>query len=261
MYPYLEIFHKQIPSYGTLLLLGFAAAFIVAMLRHKINGLSKTDTLVAMFMVGAGALIGGKLFHVIQGLPGYFAVSVPAGVSFIDYFNNAGLVYYGGFIGAILMLMLFCAVYKEPFWRVLDALLPSLPLAQAIGRVGCFLAGCCWGMPYEHGFFISPNSPIAEAPKDVALLPVQLIESACTLVLFIAMTAYGRKVRKPGKILALYCLGYGITRFVLEFFRYDAVRGFLGSFSVSQWISLILIAAGIFFWFFYRPKKSAQAAS
>lgn len=244
-----------------MLLLGFAAALIVAMLRHKINGLSKTDTLVAMFMVGAGALIGGKLFYVIQGLPDYFAIGIPAGVSFIDYFNAAGLVYYGGFIGAILMLMLFCKVYKEPFWGVVDSLLPSLPLAQAIGRVGCFLAGCCWGMPYEHGFFISPDSPIAAAPKDVALLPVQLIESACTLALFIAMAVYGRKVRKPGKIFAMYCLGYGVIRFVLEFFRYDAVRGFVGSFSVSQWISLILIALGIFFWFFYRRKpKSAQAA-
>ncbi len=254
MYPEIHLFGLSIPSYGFMLLLAFFAAFVVALLRSKINGLNKVDVLVAMFMAGVGALLGGKLFYVIQGIPEFLLLHETKGITFLQYFNNSGLVYYGSFIGCILMLVLFCLVYKESFWKVVDTILPSLPLAQAIGRVGCFMVGCCWGIPYEHGC-VFHNSPIPGIPTDIPLLPVQLIESICVFILFIVMVVYGRKVRKPGRILSMYLIGYGIIRFVLEFFRYDARRGFVGEFSVSQWISLILIGIGVIILLFYRSKN------
>ncbi|MDL2237561.1 prolipoprotein diacylglyceryl transferase [Christensenellaceae bacterium OttesenSCG-928-K19] len=257
MHPFFTILGTQIPAYGTMLLLAYFAALIVAILRHKTNGMSPLDVFVAMILAGAGAFLGGKLFAVIQGLPLFFELQATTGLTFYKYFTSqAGMVFYGGFIGCILFILLFCVIYKIPAWKVLDTLLPSLPLAQAIGRVGCFLAGCCYGIPCEHGVYFT-NSIVAYIPKDIPLLPVQLIEAACVLGLFIVMVYYGKKARKPGKVLSLYLLGYGVIRFVLEFFRYDAIRGVYGGLSTSQWISILLIALGVYFIRFYKPKEKS----
>ena len=268
MYPILHLFGQEVPSYGFMLIIAFAAAFIVAMLRHKINGISKLDTLVAMLLAGVGAFLGGKLFYAIQGLPQFFELQARLNINFLDYLTQyAGLVYYGSFIGCVLMLLLFCVLYKISFWKMIDALLPSLPLAQAIGRVGCFMAGCCYGMPFEHGFVIhsadlaqhdAVHSIAGLAPRDVPLLPVQLIEASCVLALFFIMVYYGRQTRPPGKVFSIYLIGYGAIRFILEFFRYDAIRGFAGGLSISQWVSIILITLGLYFAIFYRPRKKAS---
>ncbi len=258
MYPVLTIFGAQMPSYGMMLLLAFLAALIVSILRCKVNGISAVDTFVAMILAGAGAFLGAKLFAVIQGLPLYFASYAQAGRTFQEYFASTGLVFYGGFIGCVLFIMLFCAIYKIKWWAAVDALLPSLPLAQAIGRVGCFLAGCCYGVPFAGGVVFRRSLELS-IPKDIPLLPVQLIESACCLALFLFMARYGRQKRPPGKVLSMYLLGYGTIRFILEFFRYDAIRGFYGVFSTSQWVSLVLIGLGVYFVRFYRPKECKKA--
>ena len=122
----------------------------------------------------------------------------------------------------VLFVLMTAKLVGAPVWSVLDTILPSIPLMHAFGRVGCFTAGCCYGIPSDWGFYFDA-SPIA--PHGVRLLPVQLIESACLLVLFFLMYHYGKQKRLPGKMLAFYLIGYGVIRFILEFFRYDAFRG------------------------------------
>ena len=230
MYPYLTIFGHTVTTYGILIIIGFAI----------------------------GALIGGKLFYMFQGLPQFLELARETGYTVLDYFNDAGLVYYGGFICAILFVFLTAKLLSAPVWGVLDTILPSIPLMQAFGRVGCFTAGCCYGIPSDFGCYFDA-SPVA--PHGVRLLPIQLIESACVLILFFWMIRYGRKKRRPGAVLAIYLIGYGIIRFILEFFRYDAVRGIYAGLSVSQWVSLFLIALGIFFWYGYPRLQSAMQKS
>ena len=251
MQPYLEIFGNKIPSYGFLLAVAYAAAFICALLRRKKYDMSLLDTTVAMFMAGFGALMGGKIFYVLQGIPEFIYLHNETGMNFLEYFNSAGFIYYGGFIGCMLMLLLCAKVYAIPALKLTDALLPALPLAQSIGRVGCFLAGCCYGMPLKGGIIMTQQS---HEMFGVALLPVQLIEAVACIALFIVMLVYESKPRRPGGMLCFYFVGYGIIRFVLEFFRYDDIRGFVSVLSVSQWISLGLIAVGLVV-FIIRRKK------
>ncbi len=247
--------NPQVAPYGMLIIIGAVVGLLVIILRAKINGMERLDAFVAFIFACIGALLGGKLFYVIQGFGEFFGLNKIYGIGFFEYFakafTNAGLVFYGGLIGLILFLLLYCLIFKINFFKLTDTLLPSLPLAQGFGRIGCFIVGCCYGMPFQHGIIMS-NSLIA--PNNIPLFPIQLVESMATFVLSGIMIYYGRKPRKEGKLLSMYLIGYGVIRFILEFFRYDAVRGFVGALSVSQWISIIAIIAGIFLGFFYKRK-------
>lgn len=242
MYPYIYLFGEQITSYGIMILIGYFAGFIVIAYRIPIYNIDKTEVFVSYILAGFGALIGGKLFYAIQGLQVYFELNKTIGLSFFDYFIKSGLVYYGGFIGCIIFIIIAGAIFKINYWQLIDTMLPALPLGQAIGRIGCFMVGCCYGIPFDRGFDMSA-SPFIDTHEP--LLPIQLIESVCVGILFIFMMIYGNKPRQPGKLLGVYMIGYGFIRFVLEFFRGDLIRGIYGAFSVSQWISIAVFVIGI----------------
>lgn len=255
MHPMIELFGQPISTYAVMIIIGFALGVAVALFRRKINGMRADDVIACLVLTAAGAMLGGKFFYMAQGFPQFLELARTTGYTFLQYFSEAGLVYYGGFIGGILFLLLAAKVVRVPAWSMLDTVLPSVPLAHALGRVGCLFAGCCYGLPNDTFGFYFNASPFA--PHDVRLLPVQLIEAVCVFGLFLFMVCYGRKKRAPGRILSIYLIGYGIIRFILEFFRYDAYRGIYGEFSISQWISLILIALGLFFVFLY-PRLSKK---
>ena len=195
MYPYLTIFGHTVTTYGILIIIGFSIGVVVCFLRRRINEVPISDLAACLFVGAAGALLGGKLFYMIQGFPQFLDLARETGYTFMQYFNEAGLVYYGGFIGAILFVLMTAKLVGMPAWAMLDTILPSIPLMHAVGRVGCFSAGCCYGIPCDFGVFFDA-SPFA--PHGVRLLPVQLIESACLLALFFFMLRYGKQKRPPG---------------------------------------------------------------
>ena len=123
-------------------------------------------------------------------------------------------------------------------------LVPTLPLIHALGRVGCFCAGCCYGVEAAEPWGIPFTHAIA-APNGVPLLPVQLYECAAELMIFLFLLWYAPRAASKGGILRAYMLAYAPVRFVLEFFRGDVVRGIYGPLSTSQWISLAVMAAAI----------------
>ncbi len=253
MVPYFEIFGQSVPSYAIMILIGYGLGFLFVLQRTKIYTLRKDDALIAYIFAGVGSFLGGKAFFMIQGIPLFIELNQTTGYTFLQYFTEAGLVYYGGFIGCILFIMLYALIFKSSFWDTLDTLLPALPLAQAFGRIGCFLVGCCYGIPCEGCGVAFTHSEIA--PNNIELLPVQLIEAICVFVLFGVMLYYGRRKREPGKLFSMYLLSYGTIRFILEFFRYDEVRGHIGTLSTSQWVSIFVIALGIYLLKFYKPKQ------
>ena len=127
-----------------------------------------------------------------------------------------------GTLGAIFAAAL---LLHENQWPLMDTLLPALPLAQTFGRIGCLLAGCCYGVPVSWGVWMDPASG---APADTALLPVQLLEALGTAGLCLLLLRIGSVRRSPGFLLGTYLVCYSILRFVLEFYRYDSIRGMLG---------------------------------
>jgi len=157
---------------------------------------------------------------------------------------QGGFVFYGGLIGAFLVIYIYCKTYKIDKRKMFLAVIPSVPLIHAFGRVGCFCAGCCYGIPYTGPLHIVFEKSLV-APHGISLFPVQLVESGINILLYILLEILVRKTKSIRICLATYMLGYGIMRFCLEFLRGDTARGFAFGLSTSQWISIGFIISAI----------------
>ena len=175
--------------------------------------------------------------------------------------------FYGGFIGALFACAIFFRRHPElPFWPTADLCGPAIALGQAIGRIGCFMAGDDYGrptdLPWGIAFTDLDAARIGGAPLGVKLHPVQLYESVVCLVLFAFLVRVSRRKRFDGEVILAYTLLYAMARFALELFRGDVDRGFVahGLLSTSQFIALVLGSATIAVWLVRRRKTLPRAA-
>ena len=249
MHPFVHLFGLNIPSYGIMTALAYGAALYYCYKQQARLGLEKDKIFDLLFWVIVGALIGGKLFYIWFNFGSFYGATL---IEKIRY----GFVFYGGFLGGLTAGVIWLKKYKKPILPAMDFFAVPLALGHAIGRIGCFLAGCCYGK-IAHNFlgvkYTNPDSLVPEHLHDVSLYPVQLMESFLVLVLFFVLFRFYKKPHKNGIIFAGYLLGYGIIRFILEYFRFDdRGAGILGM-SPSQTIAVILIIASIFL--FTRKEK------
>lgn len=254
MLPQISIWGRSIPLYGLMLTLGLLFACLLAVVRLKKAGLPwENFVVIAACGLGVG-LAGAKAAYALT------AYSLPEIAKLLLKGEFAllfgGAVFYGGLIGGGLGAMLGCYIAKTSFWRYEMAIIPALPLAHAFGRIGCFCAGCCYGIPVARPFGFAFADPIGSAPTGVPLLPIQLIEAGTNLVLVALLLRFYRKKRRPGDGVLVYLTFYAIIRFILEYFRGDEIRGRFYWFSTSQWISL-LILAGVLVSLLFRKKRQA----
>jgi phosphatidylglycerol:prolipoprotein diacylglycerol transferase len=205
-----------------------------------------------------GAVLGAKALMIVRALPEY--MGAPAEVFSLSVLTSAG-DFYGGFIGALIASTLFFHRHPGlPFWRAADVCGPAIALGQAIGRIGCLMAGDDYGrptaLPWAVRFTDADAARIGGAPLGVPLHPVQLYESIICLVLFVVLVQLSRRKRFDGEVILAYTLIYAIARFVLEFFRGDADRGFVfgGLLSTSQFIAVILGPAAFVLWLVRRRR-------
>ena len=159
-------------------------------------------------------------------------------------------VVYGGIIGGILAGWIYCRAKKINFWVYFDLVMPSVALAQGFGRIGCLLAGCCYGK--ETGSPLSVTfTDSSFAPNGVALVPTQIYSSILDFLNYFILLIILKNQKKDGETAAAYLIFYSAGRFVLEFFRGDLARGNVGALSTSQFISIFTFAAGIFMLAFF----------
>ncbi|HIZ55462.1 MAG TPA: prolipoprotein diacylglyceryl transferase, partial [Firmicutes bacterium] len=203
-----------------------------------------------------GLMIGGKILYLLTILPTLWnhRDQITEPLELIQDLLLGGFVFYGGLCGALAGILLYARQFHLDAFRLLDLLTPVIPLVHAVGRVGCFCAGCCYGRPVDPPFGVYFEASLT-APHDMALFPVQLLESALNLLLFGILLFLGRKPRKKGTLLGLYLSLYAVLRFGLEFLRYDAERGSFLFLSTSQWISLFLLPVGL--WLFFLREDAA----
>ena len=244
MLPYWNLGGTLFPTYSLLTLLGAAAAWLYFHRQLKARG-ENPGRQAFLFGVLA-ALVGAKFLYLLLQLPQLLQdlpllAADPA--AFSARYLSGGFVFYGGLFGALAAVWLFCRRRKVPFSQLGADLVPAVPLFHTFGRVGCFLAGCCYGIPAPAGwpgvtFRVSPV-----APNGVALLPVQLYEAAGCLLLFLLLHRLARRGWKGEALLLVYLAIYALFRFALEFLRGDAARGMWGVFSTSQLLALVTLAA------------------
>ncbi len=261
MYPELfRIGSFPINTYGLLLATGMMLALFVAAKLAARDGLPRERIYDLGLWTLIGGLIGSKILM--------FFTEDNVDVFSLDFLRSGG-VYYGGFIGGFLTLVLLIRWYKLPFWKIADAFAPGLALGQAIGRQGCFAAGCCWGKPTDsifgvhftqaaHEFTGVPITGVDGLP--LHLHPTQLYESFTMFAVFALLVYLHKKKRFDGQVLIAYGIIYGIVRFTIEFFRDDPRGNLFGltslsGLSTSQIISLFVAACAVIFMIRRLKKK------
>ena len=258
MYPYIELFGKTVGTYGICMAVAMVLAFFLAYRDGKKHNLQFEDLLIIGAITFGAALIGATLLYTfVTYSPSQIIAMIKAG----DFsFIGSGLVFYGGLITGFFGCVLGIRIAGCRFSNVEPCVVPYLPLAHSIGRVGCFLAGCCYGFEYEGCLAVHyPNSVSGLSPEQ-GYFPTQLLEAVLNIGVCLALLAIRSPKRKPGQLLAAYAGFYGVVRFIVEYFRGDAIRGSLLVFSTSQWISLGLMIASILF-FVITKHRSGRAAN
>ncbi len=244
MHPILfHIYEFPVFSYGFCLALGFILAALSAIEMGKKQDIHKDLILDLTLWTLICAIVGARLLYVIVDFSYY--QKHPWEILFL---NKGGLIFYGGFAGGVWAAISFIRKKKLPLWKTGDILLAVLPLGQMFGRLGCFLNGCCFGLPTLSAFKVTfpVESFACEYYQELQPVhPVQLYESIGLGILFLFLATLVERKRFDGQVAALYGLGYSILRFCMEFFRGDNPALALG-FTLSQWISVFLFVVSLF---------------
>ena len=247
--PLLGTTHLFLPSYGVIFALGALAAWSWFVARARRLDLPQEPVFNLAFYTLLAGLVGAKLTLIVVDFPYYFAH--PAEV--LGTVRSAGVLMGGVFAGAVAFVF-YARKHKLPLGELADAIAAPLALAQGIGRLGCFAAGCCYGVGSGSWCAIRFTSEAAHdqtgVPLGAPLLPVQLIEFAFDLALALVLTfAWRRRPRPAGTVLWIYFVIYGAGRATIELWRGDSVRGLWlgGTVSTSQLFSLAAVAIGAFF--------------
>ncbi|WP_310601602.1 prolipoprotein diacylglyceryl transferase [Anaerosporobacter sp.] len=236
-------------GYGLMIAIGFMLAVFVATHRAKAYGLNQEAIVDVALIAIISGFVGAKLLYVIVEFKDF--IKDPLAV-----LGSEGFVVYGGIIAGVLACMLYCIKKKLSFMSYFDIVMPSISIAQGFGRLGCFLAGCCYGSETSCALGVTfPENSMA--PAGVKVLPTQLFSAGGDFLIAGILILYARKAKYKGNTAALYLVLYGMGRFLIEFLR-DDERGVVGFLSTSQFISIffVVIAAVLF----YANKKRGVAA-
>ena len=246
MFPKLiSIGHFFVPTYGTLVAIGFLMGLWVTVRLARRSKLPvEPVTNLAIYCALAG-LAGAKLFMVLFDFKEYWAD--PRSIFSFSTLQAAG-VYQGGFLFALVMAILYMRYNRLPAFETCDVFAPGVAAGQAIGRLGCFAAGCCWGTECDRPWAVTFRNPeahdLTNVPLGIPLHPAQLYEVAADALIFAALYWMIRRPHGPGTIIAWYLTLYSAARFAIEFFRFHEQGLHLGL-SLTQWISLGTLAAGV----------------
>ena len=254
MHEYLHIFGQNFPLYGLMILAGIIVSNAVALSLCKRFGGDKLEMLTIESYGIVGAFLGSKILFLIIAHD-QIAWSNLGNFKYLVSVLSNGFVFYGGLIGAILFMMLAGKIHKLDVWFYLRKFIFMIPIMHCFGRIGCYCAGCCYGRPYDgFGAVVFPAG--SQAVSGVKLFPVQLVEAG--LVLIVAIVLIILEVKKDFfYTIETYLLAYSVIRFILEFMRYDAVRGEAFGLSTSQWISIVIFI-GTIISIIYRKKRNKK---
>ena len=261
-----HLFGFPVHWYGIMVALGFLASLFLLEYKREYARMTSDQVIDLSIIIVVCGIVGARIAYFIQ-----FFDQFRGNLWKIIRIDQGGLVFYGGFILAALVIFCYVRKHKLCMSRILDICAPAMAVGHAFGRIGCFIQGCCYGVPCKSFGVVYPpgTAPAGRSPdmgsvflnlkltgKAVAsslqLLPVQLFESAGNFLLGAVLLLLFRKIRRSGTIAACYFIGYGIMRFILEFFRGDHTDRIIGL-TRAQLIGLfIMIPAGIFCYFFFK---------
>ena len=243
MYPILfKVGNITIYSYGFMIALGFFLGIVLAMREARRVGESPEKIMDLCFYILVAAIVGSRLFYVATA----WETFADNPLDIIKLWQG-GLVFYGGFIGAVVTAAVYLKLAGLPLGKTADILAPSLALGQAIGRLGCFMAGCCYGRTTDVFWSVTFTDRNCLTPVGSALHPTQLYSALSNFAIFAVLLLLSRRNQVTGRVFWTYVLLYGLTRSIIETWRGD-FRGaeVFGLLSISQALGLTGMAVALF---------------
>ena len=238
MHVYFHLFGLNIPAYGTMIATGVLLANLIAYFLIKRDGKTFDDLLLVEAYAILGGFVGAKLLYILVSIPSIDFRRL-GDLSYVNDLIRGGFVFYGGLIGGVLGILIGKKIHHYDVAYFAKRIVFLVPFCHAFGRIGCFMAGCCYGVEYHgpcHVVFPEDSFAIPGVP----LFPIQMVEAIClfliSLLLFILMVKFHSRFT-----VEIYIAVYACLRFVLEKYRFDADRGIYFGLSTSQWISILLL--------------------
>ncbi len=236
-------------SYGAVIVLGIAVIYFFMKSRVRKYGMSGDELSNLIFYTFISAFVGGKVFYYLQE-PGKY-LSKPG--LMLDNLG-AGFVFYGSLLFAVPTILFLIKKKNIDVRSFLDILAYVGPIIHSFGRVGCLLAGCCYGKPTGSDWGLVFSHPLTKAkPMDMALYPTQLMDIGVNLLILIIIAIIQKRQAFSGQLFLIYITIYGVGRSIVEVYRGDSARGFFFDLiSHSQMIALVLILISSYFWMKWR---------
>lgn len=255
MHPILfEIGPFTVRTYGLLLAVSFIAGILLALRRSRARGLNQNQMINMSLLIMVAGIVGARIMYVIPHWNEFSAnpLDIISPFQSSGSIGLTGLTMYGGFIAAILVSILYLRVNRLSIWKACDAFAPSIALGIGISRVGCYMNGCCFGLPTESalGVVFPAFSAAGSFYPDVHLHPAQLYNAVLAFGLFGLLMWLDRKPKYDGFLFAVLLIAEPVTRFFVDLFRYYEASMTLGSLggmalSVNQGISIALCGMGL----------------
>ena len=259
MYPFIKIFSAQIPTYGICMIMGFVLAAILGYRRakKKYKPINWEDMLAIASTVLCLSLLGGYILYIFVTYPVIEMMSTGD----FSFLTDGGIVFYGALFGGVLGAVLALKLFRIDVADFEASVVPFIPLGHALGRVGCAMAGCCYGIEYygigaiyypdDHPFYPFFDSSVGH-------FPVQFLEAFLDIIIMIILLAFLLKQRKKYETIFLYLALYSTMRFFTEMLRGDEIRGvYEFNISTSQWISLGIILICVLKFLIHKLRKKS----
>jgi phosphatidylglycerol:prolipoprotein diacylglycerol transferase len=243
-----------IHTYGLFVAIGFAAALLVAVKLGRREGMKGQQILDMAFIMILVAIIGSRLMYVVINW-GYYTRHP------VDIFMiwQGGLVFSGGLLAVALIMIWYLRRHRLSFWKMGDLWAPALALGQGLGRIGCFMAGCCYGKPTDAWWGVVFTHPNALAPLNIPLHPTQLYHALSGFIIFGVLLFVYAKRQFEGQVFLWYLILHSTARLLIERFRADE-RGLLPgtTMSLTQLIATLVLLASVIALFVMKSRKERK---
>lgn len=236
----IHMFDIDFPFYGIAITLALISNIILVLCLYKKYDYDFNEIIGLLLYENVGIIGGAKILSYLLNSKAYVNFN----------FLNLGLTSYGAILGALMFIILFCLQFKKSIKDTLFIFVPAMPLMYSIGKIGCFLVGCCYGIEYN-GIFKIMYKYSSEAPNNIYLFPIQILESLVFLIIFIYLIIQHKKDKFDLNTLSISLVACGIAKYVLDFFRMSHTS----LFSFNQVISMLVAMIGIIFYIITKKIK------
>ena len=261
MFPRLfQIGYFSLPSYGLLVAVGVLLGLMLSVRYSQRLGINPDDSWNLGILVVLAGILGAKILLIVNDW-GFYTRN-PGEIFSVNTLRSGG-VFSGGLLAGLAAAAWYMYRHKMPPLRTCDAFAPGLAIGHAIGRLGCFSAGCCYGKETHAAWAVVFTNPLSQAPLNVGLEPTQLIEAVVEFFNFLLLLWILKRRHADGQVFGTYLILYGIARFFIEFLRGDPGRGEVlgGAMTGTQLIAIGLVVVGGLFWLRRAPRPEEAAAS